>query len=481
MDVMDLASKAVRGITARYGKKIRRDTLRPVIERNAPIAFGGEQWRLGFAKRELMPELNEGKTYYIAGHGSGHVMKDVATPVYVSAVWLDCGRDEGIVWIAADIVGLTNVEVEVVRNRIRSSHVIRGCKNVIFSCSHSHSGIDTVGYWGKPFASIPADGKDHDYMEQLFSVSQTVAEDAYLHRKPGRLYSGKAKIPGGLFSKRINTDRHEVLSRLRFRDADGNETWMVNVGAHPNSLGGDNRSLSGEYPYYLRDYVKEQTGAQVLFGIGAIGGMDAADFDEPDLWQRIRKQGEFFAKAAIGIKEDEERELQPEVRLLRRQFYLPVDNNVLAFLAILGTMSFTPYPDPNAATGIAMKTEMTYMTLGDQKLLFLPGESFVPTVYGGYLPAERSATGQGEEVNPMPLAMICEDENLTVYGVTNDMTGYSVEPNNFILNPTQPYLNTATDRFGERHYHETNSMGPKTAYIIADTFRDVVEDFAATK
>ncbi|MBR0135380.1 MAG: hypothetical protein IJM18_04205, partial [Clostridia bacterium] len=165
------------------------------------------------------------------------------------------------------------------------------------------------------------------------------------------------------------------------------------------------------------------------------------------------------------------------IKFLKRSFYLPVDNNVLAFLAIIGTMSFNPFPDETSETGLATKTEMTYMTLGDQKLLFLPGENFVSTVYGGYADKETSATGQGEEVNPPALAEIADDDGIIVYGNTNDMTGYCVEKNNFILNPTQPYLNTARDRFDEKHYHETNSMGPRTQEVIAGTFKEVVEDF----
>ena len=31
------------------------------------------------------------KTYYIAGHGSGHKMEGVLSPVYIHALWLDCG------------------------------------------------------------------------------------------------------------------------------------------------------------------------------------------------------------------------------------------------------------------------------------------------------------------------------------------------------------------------------------------------------
>ena len=480
MDIMDLASAAVQKVSAAYGKKVQKTVVKQTIERNGPVTIKGDGFRLGFSKDEIMPDPDSGKTYYIAGHGSGHKMEGVLTPVYIHAVWLDCGRNEGMIWLSADIVGLTNTEVEIIRNEVFSSPVIKGCKAVNFSCTHSHSGIDTVGYWGKPFISIPADGKDPDYMRLLYAKAKKVSEEAFLHRKPGRLYAGKALIEGGLHSKRPFPEKHEVLYRLRFAPADGTkETWLINIGAHPNTLGGGNRLLSGEYPFFMREKIKEQTGADVHFGIGPIGGMDAAQFDEKDPLNCIKLQANFFAEAAMGIRE--ETELSPEIKFLRRQFYLPVDNNVLAFLAIRGTMSFQPFPDPSAATGLCMKTEMTYMTIGGKKLLFLPGENFVTTVYGGYADAAHSASGEGPEVNPTPLAELAGDNDLTVYGITNDMTGYCIEPNNFILKPRQPYLDTARDRFNERHYHETNSMGPRTAEIIAKTFREVLEDFNSAR
>lgn len=476
MEIMDLASKAIQRVTRRYGKKVARDVIKQDIVRNAPIVMAGDTFRLGFALDDIMPSEDPKKTYYIAGHGSGHKMEGVLTPVYIHALWLDCGKDEGMLWLSADIVGLTNTEVEIIRGRIRTSKIIKGCRAIHFSCTHSHSGIDTVGYWGKPFLSIPFDGKDPDYMEMLFSKAKKVSEEAFLNRRPGKLYAGRIEIKDALHSKRPFTDKHEYLSRLRFQPADGSrETYIVNVGAHPNSLGGSNRMLSGEYPYFMREEIYAKIGANVLFGVGAIGGMDAAELDSEDKLNCIKLQGKMFAEAAISIREEEE--LQPVIKWIRRQFYLPVDNNVLTFLAILGTMSFQPFPDDGSETGISMKTEMTYMTIGSQKILLLPGESFVSTAYGGYHSEETSATGEGAHINEDPLAHIAGDDKLIIFGVTNDMTGYSLEPNNFILNPTQPYLNTARDRFQNRHYHETNSMGPETQRIIAKTFREVLADF----
>ena len=63
------------------------------------------------------------------------------------------------------------------------------------------------------------------------------------------------------------------------------------------------------------------------------------------------------------------------------------------------------------------------------------------------------------------------------FGVSNDMTGYVVPPNDFILNPTQPYLNSVKDKNDLNHYHETNSMGIGTQQVIADAFADIVARF----
>ncbi len=476
MDIMDLASKGIVAITKNYGKKVCKNEQFYEIPEEKPVEIKGSCYRAGFATAEIMPNVESGRTFWIAGHGSGHKMEGILSPVYVSAVWIDCGNDEGMLWLGGDIVGMTRIEVNKIRSMILASPEIKGCKCINFSCTHSHSGIDTLGYWGKAnLVGIPSDGKDAEYMETLMNNAVKVAVEAYKNRKSGKLYSGSIKIEGGLDAGRSFPDKHEVLSRIRFVPDDGSkEIWVINVGAHPNSLGGGNRLLSGEYPYYMREYIAKENGANVLHTIGAIGGMDALMLDEKDRANCVKLQGEWFAKAAMNIEND--KELKPEIKFIQQPFYIPVDNNVLTLLAIRHVMSFKAYPCKESELGIAMMTEMTYMDFGGQKVLLLPGESFVSTVYGGYMPAETSSTGKGPEINPVPLAEISGDSSMIACGVSNDMSGYVVPPNDFVLNPTQPYLNTYNDRFGKKHYHETNSMGIKAAHAIADTFAKVVKN-----
>ena len=477
MDIMDLAMKGIKGIARNFGKKVAKQGPAPEIEKKTPTVISGNGFRAGFARDEIMPDLSDkDKIYWIAGHGSGHKMEGVLTPVYISAVWLDCGNDEGIIWIGADIVGLTRIEVNSIREKILASPEIKGCKLINFSCTHSHSGIDTVGYWGKPnLVSIPSNGKDAQYMAMLEEKAVKVAIEAYKNRKAGKLYNGRIEIKDGLATGRRFIDKHEILARFRFAPDDGSkEIWMLNFAAHPNSLGGDNRLLSAEYPYYLREKIARENGADVLYAIGPVGGMDAARYDDDDRVRNIQLQGETIADAAMKITDTE---LNPEIKFIQQPFYYPVGNYVLTLLAMRNVMSFKAYPSDKTDIGIAIQSELTYMTVGGQKLLLLPGENFMPTVYGSYLSAEKSGTGEGPEINPTPLADIAGDHSIIVFGVSNDMTGYVVPPNDFVLHPTQPYLNTTSDRLDNRHYHETNALDANAQKTIADAFAEVVKNF----
>ena len=191
-----------------------------------------------------------------------------------------------------------------------------------------------------------------------------------------------------------------------------------------------------------------------------------------DRLERTKYAGEELAKAALAI--DNDVLLKPEITVLCQPYYAPIDNAVLSLMAIIRVCSSLRATCESGSLKMALQTEMTYIKLGEQQILLLPGEAMPEFVYGGYSTAETSATGEGPEINPTPVVEIAQDKNLLVFGVTNDMTGYMVPPNDFILHPTQPYLSSCRDRFDRNHYHETNSLGFLTTRVVADTFADVM-------
>ena len=469
MSIADLAASAVKALSKSSGRKLKRKMTAPPISDHVAKQFSGNKYKVGFSKCEVMPDDLDTATYWIAGHAMAKKIEGVHDPITVSAMWIGCDDNGSILMVSADIVGLTRVEVAKIRDML--SHLkAKGCKSINICCTHNHAGFDTVGYWGK----LPKTGKNPSYMNKLFDSICKVCNEAYENRTEGDLYFGTIHVPEAQFDKRPPEVLHDVLSRIRFVPDNGDkETWFLNFAAHPNTLGGSNRLVSADYPHFLRETIYDKKDVNVLFGIGAIGAVDPGNFCE-EKWERTRLQGECLGNAALAI--EDERKLACDVAVLRQPYYTPVENSVLAFLASLKVMSSKRYPCDKGELGLALKSEITYIRLGDQKILLLPGECFPETIYGGYDTEETSATGKGPEINPQPLVEIAGDENLLVFGVTNDMTGYVVPPNDFTLHKTQPYLSNGRDRFDRSHYHETNSLGYLSQETIAEVFRKVVNN-----
>ena len=176
-----------------------------------------------------------------------------------------------------------------------------------------------------------------------------------------------------------------------------------------------------------------------------------------------------------ALKIDNDVELDSSISFISQRYYAPIDNCILALMPILKVCTADKFPYPGCNVGIALRTEMTYMKIGSQKILIFPGELFCELVYGGYASAEDSATGLGPEINTEPLARICGDDSLMVFGVSNDMTGYVVAPNDSVLHPTQAYRSSVHDRFDRNHYHETHSLGKDICCTVERVFRDLVE------
>ena len=467
MDIADLAASAVKKITKSKGKRLAKKGYPEDLPKVQPVKISNktdDKFDVGFAMKETMPDDFESKTYYIAGHKMAQKMTGFHDPITISAMWIGCGDEGGVMMVCADVIGLTNFEVSIIRASLEEFSSKAKCKAINVCCSHTHGGFDTVGYWGKL----------DTYMQKIFKTVKEVCLEAYDNRKKGDLYIGTTHVPDAQYDKRPPVVLHDTLTRIRFVPDDGSkETWLLNYAAHPNTLGGSNTLCSADYPYFLRQTIYKEKDVNVLYGIGAIGAVDPGYPDIEDRWKRTELQGETLGKAALSIDNDEK--MKPEITVVQQPFYYYADNAVLAFLAMLKVMSSKIVPAKKGDLGIALISEMTYMKIGSQQILLMPGEVFPEVAYGGYDSAEDSATGRGPEIDPTPLVDIAEDKDLLIFGVTNDMTGYVVAPNDFILHKTQPYLSSGRDRFDRNHYHETNSMGYSAAQTLTDVFADIMK------
>ena len=467
MQASDLVFSEVRKYALRKAKKSVQAPV-PKIEDAQKIRMqnpDNDRFSVGFCTCDITPENLTTHPYWIAGHGIAHRITGQLDPITASAMWLDCGDGQGMVLVSCDLIGLTGFEVQQIREGLSDFCAETGCKNVTVSCTHTHAGVDTMGYWGV----LPKSGKDAVYMRRLLQTIIHLCKNAYKTRKTGKLYYGHTQAPELCFRWRKPDFTKPTLHRLRFVPDDGSaETWYLNFPAHPNTLGGKNRLLSADYVCYMRHEINRTKKVNVLFAVSAIGATDISCHSN---LEDTLVCGTKLGQKALEITD--ERQLMPDITLAAQEFVMPIDNFVLSLANTLGVFNARRCA-ADSETGCGFISEITYISIDGVQILTMPGEMFPELVWdGGYCDAETSATGEAADVNPEPLSKIFNDNNLLIFGVTNDMAGYAIAVNDFVLDEKMPYFHRGRDRFDRSHYHETNSCGIRTGEVIAEACRRI--------
>lgn len=432
----------------------------------------------GFAKTVVMPPDINKKKYYIAGYRPWNPAQGVLDPMTASAFWLDDNSGKGgVVFVSVDNIGMVSKDVQSAKSLLADFVKKTGCRSINIFSTHNHAGIDTMGMWG----NLPFTGRNEKFMQIIFRGIKKVVEQAYEDRREGSLYLGSHDAPDILRDSRPPIVFSEALTRLRFEPEDGSrQIYFINFASHSESMLGKNSLVSADFPCYLREEVRKETGAETIYFVGAIGGLIRMKELDEDNIKSTKIAGRKLAEAAFAI--DNEVKLAPKISVLKQEFYAEAQNFALLSAAKFGIISAIKHAiSTDNYSGYALKTEMTYFEIDSLKMLLLPGEIFPELVYGGYMSKEESAEGKGPEINPAPLTEIAGDKNMLVFGLSNDEIGYIVTPNDFYLDPVSSYLDGGKDASGRRHYEETNSLGPNTAYKIAEVFTEMMKKVKDSK
>lgn len=426
----------------------------------APAVFSseGERWTMGFASMEIIPP---DEPLNIAGYNQGVKITGVLDYQRASAVWMDTGGD-GVLLIGVDCVGLSIGTITEIRKRIDLD------ARVFVYSTHTHAGIDTLGLWG----GIGMDGKNEVFQNRLIEAAAAAAQKAYENRTPGKLYYGKVPTENMYRDSRDPQVYDENMYILRFAPESGSGLRIVNYAAHAESLRGDNTRVSRDFPGVMADIIKKETGDDMMFIPGAIGGLIMTRVlceGEFDAEENLRLTGEALAEYALS--DYPEAEVSPCLIAAAAKVDIPLDNTVFMLYRFLGILD-NPAKPGDGETGYTLTTEAALLTLGEVTFALIPGEIFPELVYGGYFP-------ENIEENPTPLAETARRygvENLLIAGLAGDEIGYIVPPNNFLLHEIAPYITTLEDDArGENHYEETNSAGYRTAHRIAEAFESLLQ------
>jgi len=457
-------------------------TLTLLFAATLPGSAQEKRIRAGFAEADITPKIDKKKPVYVAGFGKNRVATGVHDPLMARAVVLADGKDK-IALVSVDLVGYFLPEVDKVRVKLP------GFTHVLVSSTHNHEGPDTVGLWGPhPFRS----GVDEAYMDHIVERIVDAVQRADKGGSPAEARIGTTAIPELLHDGRQPIVKHDELVALLFVDAKGrNAGLVVQWNCHPETLDSKNTLLSADYVWATVAYLQEKYTCPVVYLTGTVGGlMTSLHVPIEDAKGNKLADGTFEKTKEFGIRVGKAAEkalakaqpitLSPIV-VRSRGLFLPMDNPMYQLGWKLGVLKRQAYlwqgksdkaekvPDPLPKDArLAIRTELTYLKLGDLEIACIPGEIYPELVLGKVPdPAEKGADFPDAPVEPSIYAQLKAKHRMLI-GLASDEVGYIL--------PKRQWDEAAPFCYGLKRapYGEVNSLGPETAPLICEAFRDLV-------
>lgn len=459
-------------------------------EGNEPEEFltapaDGAVWKVGYDNSSIQTGNELTSEHYVGGSLS--VTKKLADEVRddqkIRTVAMSDGRGISI-FASIDTFGLANNEVKVIREKFQEYADANNLEitSINISALHQHSCVDTFGLNGDIIGALftssirnllglelPS-GKNPEFMENLYKVSVQSMIDAVKDMKTGKLYFGTADATEYIREKRQPAVFDGNLNRIRFVPDDGSakETWIVNLPIHCVGNGAAGTMVTGDYPYFMEEYINKNENANFMMILGAELAISSnypddlvadptytAMYDNDEGYGRMAAYGQLLGKLAASITNDTE--IAPILNIRFTEVFVPVDNSIFKLAARGGLLTNTVVKN-----GFAYETptEVGYLELGTNlAIAIVPGELAPEIAFGGAVSAEDS--WDGTEWNYTAFADATE-RKLLVFGITNDQIGYLLTDNDW-----RSYLT---------ENEEIVSTGPNGGAVITQAYLDLFNE-----
>ncbi|MCH5198863.1 MAG: hypothetical protein J1E34_08160 [Oscillospiraceae bacterium] len=439
----------------------------------------GAVWSMGFSSRSFLDNIDlTGGEYYLAGKISFAepiVAKGVLDDQGVSVYALSDGETT-VVYAAVDGYSLARGDVLEIRSRLADFADENNISSINVSALHQHSCIDTLGLGAallpvilrNPLSSLfyekgMVSGVNKSFMEEIYSAVTASVIEAVNSMKEGSLYFGNADISEYIKDKREPAVFDPNFERIRFvpYDESANEIWVCETGLHPTSVSSANGYVTSDFPYYIKQYVKEICGADVVFIQGAelalTRNTSSLSFDPAaSLTAEPAALGEALGKKLIAIENDEP--LAPVLNVSHRELEVIAENPVHIIAGREGLLSTVMVKD---GIDFAVITEIGYMELGNSLgILLVPGEIDPAIIWGGAVDPNKSWTGKSWEY--APLADTIETKNVICFGLCNDQIGYILCDND--------YRSMLTEN------EEINALTPYAGSVLTQAFEKFISE-----
>ena len=411
-------------------------------------------WTLGYASLSVLPEdVDEGK--YNLGRD---LMNKIAEGVYddqrVRVAVIDDNSGEGAVVMGSiDAMGVTSTDVRAIRKGVLAycEEIGFDVASINFSATHAHSVLDTQGVSTEFFKKLlmnfayNAMGKTEslpgmeaaDYFKEYF-IAQSVeaVKQAIADMESGKLYYDEIDFSEFIHDKRDLIAKEDIpaTAALCFMPTSGSEaTYITDITCHATSFSASNGLVGSDYIYYMDQYLKEQTGANLVMVPGAVGQMsrdievDTTGMTEwEDMGASAKALGTEFAK--LVLEAEFENELDPVLNVKHREIFITPENSILVLACEIRLVNNKVFLDENG--NALMPSEMGYLEFGNEfAFAMMPAEFYPETFWDDEI--TNGTTWDDAEWPYDSLADAVEGVTIYPISITNDALGCVLTDNNF--------------------------------------------------
>ncbi|MFN2232362.1 MAG: hypothetical protein ACK2VA_21535 [Anaerolineae bacterium] len=394
----------------------------------------------GAAVRTITPDHDAGPVY-LAGFQANRPATGVHDDLHVRALALRVGEDTPPFLLAVcDLIGLLHADVKNIRQAAAEGGLDPTA--LVVTCTHVHSGPDTIGMWGR---SRLRSGVDPDYVAYVQCQVVDALAAAVRDVRPAHLCAGKTQMTAWLKNAREPGIVDREMSVLQALDEDNEPIFtLINLACHPEVMFGENTQVTADYAGAACQALEAEAGGTAVFASADIGGMMTPDVAQGDrTFETVERMGRDVAAAALSALAHAEPVAPAAARFIRREVRVPLDNPLFKRAISIGVLSRLGLDSDGCVV-----TEVSLLDLGPARLITVPGE-LLPEP-GMHL---RAALG-------VPYRFLI--------GLADDELGY--------LLPSHAYIYPPNPLCPGDHYEETMSVSRYALPLLAEAWLALLAD-----
>lgn len=402
-----------------------RELPEPTRFSRSPEAYSAKNFgapiQAGFAKKDITPSGFP----WLGGYHPPHPAFLTHDRLWVKSLALRDSHGQIVVFVSCDLIGLLPDEIAKIK---RGALGIVNEHRMFISCTHTHSGPDTMGIWG--LIPLITDGKSRSYMKFLREQVIAAIKESVVSMQDSKIRFGEGELKGFVRGRHENLNDESVMV---IQALVGNKfpVTLVNFACHADDF--KTLHISADFPYYLYERLQRLTGGEAMYIPGAIGGVQPSDGELK--FYHAKVMGENLADEIVfRILKNPVAPKSVSISAERIEVQAPLENKSFQFGAKTGVL-----PELRNKKGL-VTAEVNRILIGPMEILTVPGELFPKS----WWQAKSLMKGKLK----------------AIFGLTNGEYGY-------ILLPEDYYS-------GKHNYHVGVSVGPAFGLEIDKVMKKLV-------